>query len=239
MIFRRSLLVPFAFVFAALLILSSAGCHSKIEGVRLELLSSITLNEESLSDSEDRAVELDRFELTVEMVELIGCGPGLAARILSPLSILGPSRARAYHGGPTTPTTYAHHTTVDLTLAGEAPFGHSADGESDSGFSPPANDYCAAFVRLGALNLIGSADGEGFDAALEHLRLDLSLELGELGTLDELEREAELLLEIDVNLLVKELDFGVLMENPSSAELFHEAIRRATSISWRNKPVEG
>src|SRR5690554_2489190 len=114
MIFRLSLLVPFAFVFAALLILSSAGCHSKIEGVRLELLSSITLNEESLSDSEDRAVELDRFELTVEMVELIGCGPGLAARILSPL--LGPSRARAYHGGPTTPTTYAHHTTVDLTL---------------------------------------------------------------------------------------------------------------------------
>lgn len=206
------------------------GCHSTSEGVRLELLAVIRLDEETLVDREQLPIELDELSLTIEMLELIPCAPTLAAQITE-FTRLG--RARAYHGGPASPTTYAHKSELDLTKAGVSPFGDASDEESDSGFSPPANEYCAAFIRLGAFSLSGSVGGSSFVADIEHLRLDLSLELGEAGRLDAERREAALRLNIDVNALLALLPLSSGGNALSDRDVLNGAIRESVSIEWR------
>lgn len=224
---RSKRVISFLLLLAALLF---TGCHSKVEGVRLELLAAIELDEGALVDAEGREVTLDELTIVAEMVELIGCDPSLGAR-LKALAL--PSRARAYHGGPTTPTTYAHHSPIDLTRVGEAPFGDPSDHASESGFSPPANRYCAAFIRLGAMSLSGLASGEPIRAAIEHLRLDLSLELDEPGALDAANPDAEFLFKLDVNALIGALDLSEALSESPGKEALAQAITSASSIAWR------
>lgn len=223
--------------FIALYALSAlllSGCHSKIEGVRLELLASITIDENGLDDAMGREVTLDELVLGVEMVELIACEPGAVSRVLG---MLRPTRALAYHGGPATPTTYAHHTTLDLLRQGERAFGDASDAESDTGFSPPANRYCAVFLRLGEFTARGFVSEERLEISIDSLRLDLFLELDEPGVLDEVHPNAELLYHLDVGALIRHLELRSALSEVAHRRELDEGIRKNSSVRWREPDV--
>jgi hypothetical protein len=182
-----------------------AACHSHVDGTRVDL-SAHTHAVDTLTDAEGNVLDVARFEVTLDTVELLACEEP-AARVLRELFVL--RVARADHPSHGVPTVFDGPITIDLTVEGEQPIGT---------MNPPPGRYC------GAMLVFGAAVVEGTIAETE-LAHELALGATVFVTFDELELSAEHLEAAAVVHLHAEAAFMDLDLGEATAEMLRASLR--------------
>jgi hypothetical protein len=130
-------------LFWLLSLLSLAGCHAHVDGIELELVARGS-GVDALTDVEGHVLHVERFEVTLDTLELLACEEPVAM-ILRELVL--PGLARAHHPTHGVPTVFGGPVVIDVALGANQPLGV---------MNPPPGRYCGVMLIFGGAQLEGT-----------------------------------------------------------------------------------